>query len=161
FNLAGYSDFAGVSVTTLPGSTSGGLDFSSGFAAATGLTLNGSAAINGSALKLTDGTTAQQAASVFSTSRLDVTHFSTQFSFQLLNPNADGFTFAIQGNSPTAIGPSGGGLGYGPDQAGGIGGIPNSVAVKFDLYNNGGEGVDSIGLYLNGAAPTVAGSTDL
>ena len=33
-------------------------------------------------------------------------------------------------------------------------GYRNSVAVKFDLYNNNGEGVDSTGLYTNGAWPT-------
>jgi hypothetical protein len=29
------------------------------------------------------------------------------------------------------------------------------VAVKFDLYNNAGEGYDSTGLYVNGAVPYV------
>jgi hypothetical protein len=29
------------------------------------------------------------------------------------------------------------------------------VAVKFDLYNNNGEGTDSTGLYTDGAVPTV------
>ena len=33
--------------------------------------------------------------------------------------------------------------------------IGKSVAVKFDLYNNAGEGPDSTGLYLNGPDPTV------
>src|SRR5208283_5000388 len=61
----------------------------------------------------------------------------------------------IQGTSATAIGPSGGGLGYGPDSTGGTPGIGKSVAVKFDLYSNSGEGADSTGLYLNGAAPTI------
>ena len=46
---------------------------------------------------------------------------------------------------------SGGNLGYG--------GIPNSVAIKFDLYNNAGEGPDSTGLYVNGAVPTFPPST--
>jgi Bacterial lectin len=46
-----------------------------------------------------------------------------------------------------AIGMAGGGLGYQ--------GIGSSVAVKFDLYSNAGEGVDSTGFYTNGAAPTV------
>ncbi len=32
------------------------------------------------------------------------------------------------------------------------------MAVKFDLYNNSGEGVDSIGLYQNGAPPTIPAS---
>jgi hypothetical protein len=43
----------------------------------------------------------------------------------------------------------------------GTGGIPNSVGIKFDLYNNQGEGVDSTGLYTDGAAPTNVGSIDL
>jgi len=34
-----------------------------------------------------------------------------------------------------------------------IAGIPNSVAIKFDLYNNNGEGTDSTGIYVNGALP--------
>jgi hypothetical protein len=61
-------------------------------------------------------------------------------------------TFTIQGDNVWALGYSGGGLGYQ--------GISNSVAVKFDLYNNAGEGIDSTGLYSGGAAPTIP-STDL
>ena len=72
----------------------------------------------------------------------------------MTNPNADGITFTIQGTGPTALGPSGGGLGYGPDTPGGAPGIGKSVAVKFDLYNNAGEGADSTGMYTNGASPT-------
>ena len=56
-------------------------------------------------------------------------------------------TFAIQGNNIWSLGDPGGGLGYE--------GIANSIAVKFDLYNNAGEGIDSTGLYTNGAAPTM------
>jgi hypothetical protein len=33
------------------------------------------------------------------------------------------------------------------------------VAVKFDLYNNAGEGTNSTGLYTNGASPTVPATT--
>ncbi len=33
--------------------------------------------------------------------------------------------------------------------------------MKFDLYNNHGEGVDSTGLYTDGASPTNVGSIDL
>jgi hypothetical protein len=61
-------------------------------------------------------------------------------------------TFTIQGNDPTALGGSGGALGYG--------GIANSVAIKFDLFDNAGEG-NSTGLYVNGASPTVQGSVNL
>ena len=64
-------------------------------------------------------------------------------------------TFTIQNAGLTAKGPGGGGLGYGTASPGGNGGIPTSIAIKFDLYNNYGEGVDSTGLYINGASPTV------
>jgi hypothetical protein len=53
------------------------------------------------------------------------------------------------------LGPSGGGLGYGPGSTTGTPGIGKSIAVKFDLYSNAGEGTDSTGLYSNGASPTV------
>ena len=46
----------------------------------------------------------------------------------------------------TSIGGSGGSLGYAT--------IANSVAIKFDLYNNNGEGTNSTGLFVNGDAPT-------
>jgi hypothetical protein len=69
-------------------------------------------------------------------------------------------TFDRGSSGPTALGPAGGGLGYGPDFPGGGGGISNSVAVKFDLFDNAGEGTNSTGLYTNGASPTVP-STDL
>ena len=137
------------------------LDLSGGFSGGSGLVaLNGSARVNGAQLQLTDGG-AGEAGSAFTSGRLDVSHFSTQFSFQVSNPVADGFTFAIQGASAAALGPAGGGLGYGTDHVGGAGGIGKSVAVKFDLYDNAGEGFDSTGLYTNGAAPTSIGSSDL
>jgi Legume lectin domain len=50
-------------------------------------------------------------------------------------------------------------LGYGPDTPTGAPGIPKSVAVKFDLYSNTGEGTNSTGLYLNGASPTMPATT--
>jgi hypothetical protein len=70
----------------------------------------------------------------------------------LLNPVADGFTFTIQGDSAgtTALGANGDGLGYAD--------ISKSVGLKFDLFNNTGEGPDSTGIYLNGATPTVPAS---
>ena len=33
--------------------------------------------------------------------------------------------------------------------------VAKSIAVKFDLHNNNGEGPVSTGLYTNGAAPTI------
>jgi hypothetical protein len=132
----------------------------SNFAGASGLALNGSAKINGNSLQLTDGG-ANEAASAFTVVPVSVARFTTSFSFQLVNPNADGITFTLQGVSPTALGGSGGGLGYSHDPGTGAGGaIGKSVAIKFDLFNNSGEGVNSTGLYTNGAEPTTP-ATDL
>lgn len=139
-----------------------GLNFAGGFASTAGLTLNGTTTVNGARLELTNSG-GSQAGSAFSTSAVNINSFSTQFDFQdTAGANtADGFTFTIQRAGATALGPLGGGLGYGPDTAGGAGGIATSLAIKFDLYNNAGEGVNSTGLYTNGAAPTNAGSVDL
>jgi len=133
-------------------SSSGGINYGAGFSSS-GLTLNGSAKLSGTSVQLTDGN-GGEAGSAFYNSLVSVANFTTDFSFQLTSPSGDGITFAIQGVGPTALGPSGGGLGYGSATVGGTGGISNSVAVKFDLYNNNGEGTDSTGLYTNGASPT-------
>src|SRR5262249_29156956 len=64
-------------------------------------------------------------------------------------PNiADGLTFTLQANSPTALGGTGGALGYA--------GIRNSVAIKFDVFNNQGETDNSTGVFVNGNFPGVA-----
>jgi hypothetical protein len=88
-----------------------------------------------------------------------VSNFATTFTFQIrpgTNPMADGMTFVIQGNSPTALGPSGGGLGYGPDNSHNPSrGIRNSVAVKFDIFQNESETDNSTGLFSDGRAPTI------
>jgi Legume lectin domain/Chitobiase/beta-hexosaminidase C-terminal domain len=133
------------------------VNYGTGFNA-TGLGMNGFAKLNGTRLRLTDGG-ATEAGSGFYTTPLNVQSFTTDFSFQLTNPNADGMAFVIQNAGITALGPTGGGLGYGPDTPGGTAGIPSSVAVKFDLYNNAGEGTNSTGLYTNGASPTTPATT--
>ena len=117
-----------------------------GFPSAATLTMNGSAAISGNAIELTNGGS-NEAGSVFFTSPVNVQSFTTDFDFQLTDAKADGFTFTIQGDGPTALNGYGGSLGYL--------GMAKSVAVKFDLYSNAGEGSDSTGLYLNGASPTL------
>jgi lectin family protein len=125
----------------------GGLHFSHGFAGAAGLALNGSAAIVGTRLRLTDGG-GDEAGSAFTTQRFKITKFHTKFRFQLTpgtDPTADGITFTIQNSGPTALGDAGGNLGYT--------GIPSSVAIKWDLFDNDGEGVNSTGVFVNGQAP--------
>lgn len=136
----------------------GGAEYGNGFRS-TRLALNGSSTLNGTRLRLTNGGIGQIASGWY-TNPLRIQTFTQIFSFQLTNAQADGFTFTIQNNSTTEIGPGGSGLGYGAPSPGGNGGIPNSVAVKFDLYNNLGEGTDSTGLYVNGASPTIP-ATDM
>jgi hypothetical protein len=134
------------------------IDFSGGFANPVNLSLNDGASISATSLLLTDGG-AGEARSAFFAIPVKIQSFTNDFSFLLTdgsNPMADGITFTIYtGALPDAVGPAGGGLGYGPDTPGGAGGIPNSVAVKFDLFNDQGEGVDSTGLYQDGQSPTI------
>ena len=130
------------------------VSFGSGFSG-TGMRLNGNAVLNGNRLQLTDTNNNFEDASAFWTQQVSVQNFTTDFSFQIINPVADGITFTIQRAGAAALGPAGGGLGYGPDSVGEAPGIPNSVAVKFDIYNNAGETTNSTGLYTNGASPTV------
>src|SRR5271165_3666745 len=132
------------------------INLGSGFTTGTML-LNGSSVLNGTRLRLTDGGT-DEAASAWYNTPVNIQQFNSNFNFQITggtNPTADGFAFVIQGGTGTAIGPYGGGLGYGPDWSGGPAVIPNSIAVKYDLYSNAGEGNDSTGLYTDGASPTV------
>jgi hypothetical protein len=116
-----------------------------GFASTAGFTLTG-VTLAGDALQLTDGG-GSEANSVWTAAPVNVQNFTTDFSFQEIAASADGFTFAIQNAGPNAVGQDGGGLGYA--------GIGTSVAIKFDLYNNAGEGTDSTGFYTDGASPTV------
>jgi fibronectin type 3 domain-containing protein len=78
--------------------------------------------------------------------------FNTTFVIQDTQAVADGLTFTMQNQSPTALGGGGAGLGYANPS--GNDGIPNSVCIKFDLYNNVGEGADSTGLFVDGDTPT-------
>jgi hypothetical protein len=123
------------------------INYPSGQFSSSSFFLNGGAAIaSGGALQLTDGGGAESRSAWFRT-EVPVGSFTTDFTFQQLSAAADGMTFTLQSRGGTAIGADGGGLGYQ--------GIGTSVAIKFDLHSNAGEGVDSTGLYTDGAAPTV------
>ena len=132
-------------IQTKPGN---GPDYGSGFTAQ-GLTFNGSTTLNGTRLRLTDGNYSE-AAGAFFNSPVNAQYFTSDFTFQLTNPGADGITICVQNQGPTALGGAGGDLGYG-----GGAGIGKSVAVKFDLYNNAGEGTNSTGIYKDGQDPFV------
>jgi len=124
-------------------------DFSN--ATASSVQTNGHTALDGLCRMLTD-CGQYETGSAFFTTPVNIHSFITHFLFFLSGagqydaPVADGFTFTIQRDGKTALGRHGEGLGYE--------GIGKSVAIKFDLYNNAGEGPDSTGLYVDGALPT-------
>jgi hypothetical protein len=121
-----------------------------GFTNPTDLTSNGSAFIGTDLLELTSDV--NQAGSAFSNTRFTVGNFTTRFDVRLhegTQPNyADGFTFIVQANSPTALGSGTAGIGYQ--------GVGHSVAVVFSTFQHSGDpSSSSVGLALNGAAPTM------
>lgn len=106
-----------------------------------GLSLQGSAAQSGSALRLTPSQPGL-AGSAWTTGKVGIAGgFVSQFDFRisnLVNTGSDGFAFVVQNSSATALGGGGGGLGFA--------GIGNSLAIKFDTHNNGFEpGQPSVG----------------
>src|SRR5208282_4244937 len=104
------------------------INFSQGFSLADGpMRFNGSTDLDDFRLQLTDGEQFEEGSAFYATP-VNIQAFTTNFTFQLSNPAADGITFTIQNVGPTALGGAGEGLGYA--------GIGKSVAVKFDLYNN-------------------------
>ncbi len=155
YNSFGDSDYSNVAYATTE-SQSGGIDYTGGFSSSgTSLSVNGNATINGNNLEITDGGV-DEAGSGFTNTAVDVTSFTSQFTFQLsAGPNtADGFTFTLQDNAPTALGYGGGNLGYD--------GIGNSVAIKFGLSDTNGQGPDSTGFCVDGESPiTIANPIDL
>ncbi len=133
-------------IYTIQRKANGGPDYLSGFTAA-GLTFNGSTLLNGARLQLTSQI-GSEAGSAFFNTPVRATVFTTDFTFQLTNAVADGITFCLQNTGLTALGFAGGSLGY--DNS-----IGQSVAVKFDLFDNQGEGVNSTGIYTDGQFPGV------
>jgi Legume lectin domain/Chitobiase/beta-hexosaminidase C-terminal domain len=157
----GLNDSPAVKATFTISPNATTINFGMGFSIPGCMRFNGSTDLDDSRLQLTNGGE-NEAGSAFCTSPVNITNFTTDFTFQLSDAMADGITFTIQNSSAgaSALGPDGGGLGYGPAAPGGTLGISNSVAVKYDLYSNDGEGDDSTGLYTNGASPTVP-ATDM
>lgn len=119
--------------------------------------LNGSAAQAGSVLRVTPSLPGQSGSAFLTNpiSLLNQNSFSAFFQFRMSNPGgstdtdgvqgADGIVFALQTVSNTAGG-AGGGIGFL--------GLPNSVGVEFDSWNNGSIDQSSgnhIGIDLNGS----------
>ncbi len=139
------SIIATAAYTIAPAPAASTINLSQGFSPSQ-MTFNGSATLDGPRLRLTSGLS-YQAGSAFFAAPINVQSFTTYFTFRLSTPNADGFTFTIQNVGAAALGGTGASLGYAP--------LGKSVAVKFDLHNNAGEGSNSTGIYLSGALPTL------
>ena len=134
------------------------------FSSTAGLQLNGaaSAAVDNAGrnvLRLTTST-GSQGGSAFSQNQVILANqasFSTFFSFRFTIPQnggADGMAFVVQ-NQANNVGGVGGGLGYA--------GIPTSVAVEFDTFDNGEINANHVGINLNGntaSTPANAASLD-
>lgn len=110
------------------------------FASTSGLSLVGSAARSSTTMVLAPAVPASPGAMWFTERKQMVTlGFETEFTFRvndIIGTGADGFAFVIQNASPTAIGGPGGAIGYARNLSFGQPGIPNSIAVEFDLWNN-------------------------
>jgi hypothetical protein len=123
----------------------------------TSFTLNGSSQFTigadgvSTVLRLTDDY--YQNGSSFLTNAISLPNdasFSTYFTFQITDsqdfgdgdgPGADGLVFVIQ-SFANSVGGSGGGIGFA--------GIPNSLGIEFDTYDNGEINGNHVGVNLNG-----------
>ena len=140
--------------------------FPNGFNGAAGLVFNGAgSSVAGPVLNLISGK--DQASSTYFAQPMPAHHFTTDFDFRFKTNDADGFAFVAQSQGSSALGSAGGGLGYGRDTVAPCAPfdqygnpvtcsptITNSLAIKYDLHNNQGEGYDSTGSYVDGASPT-------
>ena len=122
------------------------INYGGGFAT-NNLNLNGGATIQGSALQLTDGNNNEQRTAWVPTT-VPVASFTSTFQWTYgPNPQADGFTFAVQNDSNTVIGSTGGGSGLGYEDIPG-----DSFAVQFNVYTGSGTGSGSdFGVGIDGA----------
>lgn len=119
-----------------------------GACASAALTCVGNAATVGSVLRVAPANFSQSGAA-YSTTPVTLgagATFSTQFQFRFTSPGgidpADGITFVLAA-STAGLGAAGGGLGYQ--------GVPNSVAIEFDTYDNGEVGSSNhVGVDVNG-----------
>lgn len=143
-----------------------------GFSNTSGLTMIGSAATastsDGTVLRVTPAIGGQTGAA-YSTSAITLgsnATFSTSFQFRFTNPGgidpADGIVFILAANT-SGIGGAGVGMGYS--------GVPHSLGIEFDTYNNAGYGlgnndgnssnhvsIDSNGILSNTAITNVYGN---
>ena len=139
------------------------------FNSATGLNLVEDAATTGGVLRIIPSQSWQNGAAWYVDPQNLIGGFETQFRFRIHQSGvlgADGFTFTLQGMSPTAIGAAGGFMGYSsgygsPGQivCGTPNGITHSLVVEFDTFTNpdfGDPNGNHISVQTRGAEPNCA-----
>jgi len=130
------------------------------FSDVSALQINGNASQQGAKLQLTPAL-GYQGGSAFSSTPVTLSadaSFSSFFTFEILarsglGNGADGLVFAVQTASST-VGGVGGGLGFA--------GIPRSLGVEFDTFDNGeAGGSNHVGIDLNGSVDSVVSTGPL
>ena len=116
-------------------------------------------------LRLTPAAGGWASSAWYSTAQNVTAAFSTTFAFQLGGSTsaipADGIAFVIQNSGTTALGPQGCGIGFGGSNSCGspTSGIPSSVAIEFNTYNNGSpvdpNSANDVAIQSCGASPNL------
>lgn len=116
------------------------------FSSIAGLTLVGVAAQTGNTITITPPVNAQVGGVWYSAAKQDVSlGFDSTMKFRTPVVNgagADGFALVIQNTSSSALGGSGGGIGYARNLTFNQPGIVNSLAIEIDLWDNTGQWAD-------------------
>lgn len=138
-----------IAALMLAGATAANADIAySDFSNPAGLTFVGAAATTGSTISLTPPVTRVAGAAWYTDARQRVADgFETAFDFRISDISglgADGIAFVIQNHAPDAIGGTGGAIGYANNIFFGELGIPNSLAVEFDTWNNSPRNWDDL-----------------
>lgn len=127
------------------------------FASTSGINLVGTSVQNANSIQLTQ-TAVGQAGAMWVQDKQDVSQaFEATMTIHIENKQgggADGFALVIQNQSATALGASGGGMGYARNQTFNVAGISNSLAVELDTWNNDASD------WVDGATPHVSIQTN-
>lgn len=119
------------------------------FTSTAGLNLEGAATITSDTIAVTPSVDHAAGAVWYAASKQNVAGgFQTDFKIRVFDRQgggADGMAFVIQNTSATAIGGAGGAIGYADNIWYGQTGIPNSLAVELDLWNNTNRGWNDFG----------------
>ena len=139
------------------------------FASTANLTFNGVAVQTGNTISVTPPVGASAGSFWRTGNQLMGLGFVTNFTFRISDiagVGADGFAFVLQNEGLTALGGTGGAIGYAtnlafPSQIG----IGNSIAIEFDTWNNGNNWPDfgngnHVSIQTNGLSANLPGSAN-